>query len=125
MNTLAKLQKRQRQLNSLIVKFAGVKSLIRKWAFELTVIEGEIEKSKPAVSIKYDSFKYLTDIVVWMTGDNKYGFSPKGYGAPTRFPYSSSEASKTAARVLINKLKAEAISNKSLTINAERINSSY
>jgi hypothetical protein len=45
-STKNQIQKRIDQLNSLIVKFARVRSLIRKWAFELTQLEGRLESLK-------------------------------------------------------------------------------
>jgi hypothetical protein len=45
-STKNQIQKRIDQLNSLIVKFARVRSLIRKWAFELTQLEGRLEALK-------------------------------------------------------------------------------
>jgi len=45
-STKNQIQKRIYQLNSLIVKFARVRSLIRKWAFELTQLEGRLESLK-------------------------------------------------------------------------------
>ena len=45
-STAKQIQHRINQLNSLIVKFARVRSLIRKWAFELTQLEGQLEAIK-------------------------------------------------------------------------------
>ena len=45
-STAKQIQHRINQLNSLIVKFARVRSLIRKWAFELTQLEGRLEALK-------------------------------------------------------------------------------
>jgi hypothetical protein len=45
-STKNQIQKRIDQLNSLIVKFARVRSLVRKWAFELTQLEGRLESLK-------------------------------------------------------------------------------
>ena len=42
--TVAQLKARIQQLNSLIAKFPAVRSLVRKWGFELTVLEGMIER---------------------------------------------------------------------------------
>jgi hypothetical protein len=50
-STKNQIQKRIDQLNNLIVKFPRVRSLIRKWAFELTVLEGRLEALK-AVAVK-------------------------------------------------------------------------
>ena len=41
--TVAQLKARIQQLNSLIAKFPTVRSLVRKWGFELTVLEGKVE----------------------------------------------------------------------------------
>ena len=45
-STAKQLSKRISQLNSLIVKFPRVRSLVRKWAFELTILEGRLESLK-------------------------------------------------------------------------------
>lgn len=42
-STLIQLKAQAKKLNSLIAKFPTVRSLVRKWGFELTVIEGQIE----------------------------------------------------------------------------------
>lgn len=42
-STVSQLKKRISQLNRLIAKFPTVRSLIRKWVFELVVLEGELE----------------------------------------------------------------------------------
>lgn len=41
--TVAQLKARIQQLNNLIAKFPRVRSLVRKWGFELTVLEGKVE----------------------------------------------------------------------------------
>lgn len=41
--TVAQLKNRIQQLNNLIAKFPRVRSLVRKWGFELTVLEGKVE----------------------------------------------------------------------------------
>lgn len=46
-STAIQLQKRISQLNNLIVKFPRVRSLVRKWGFELTVLEGRLDALKP------------------------------------------------------------------------------
>lgn len=51
-STKNQIQKRIDQLNSLIVKFARVRSLIRKWAFELTQLEGRLESLKAAAVVE-------------------------------------------------------------------------
>ncbi len=44
--TADQLSKRISQLNSLIQKFPNVRSLIRRWGFELTQLEGRLESLK-------------------------------------------------------------------------------
>jgi hypothetical protein len=44
--TADQLSKRISQLNSLIQKFPNVRSLIRRWGFELTQLEGRLEALK-------------------------------------------------------------------------------
>ena len=41
--TIDQLKNRIQQLNNLIAKFPRVRSLVRKWGFELTVLEGKVE----------------------------------------------------------------------------------
>ena len=41
--TIDQLKNRIQQLNNLIAKFPRVRSLVRKWGFELTVLEGQVE----------------------------------------------------------------------------------
>ena len=41
--TVAQLKARIQQLNSLIAKFPTVRSLVRKWGFELVTLEGQVE----------------------------------------------------------------------------------
>lgn len=41
--TVVQLKKRIQQLENLIAKFPRVRSLVRKWGFELTVLEGQVE----------------------------------------------------------------------------------
>ena len=50
--TVTQLSKRIAQLNSLISKFPRVRSLIRKWAFELTVLEGRLEALKAVAVVE-------------------------------------------------------------------------
>jgi hypothetical protein len=45
-NSTTQLSKRISQLNSLIQKFPNVRSLIRRWGFELTQLEGRLEALK-------------------------------------------------------------------------------
>jgi hypothetical protein len=45
-STAKQLSKRIAQLNNLMVKFARVRSLVRKWAFELTILDGRLESLK-------------------------------------------------------------------------------
>lgn len=52
--TIAQLKKRIQQLNRLITKFSRSRSLVRKWGFELVVLEGELDlasepKEKPMI----------------------------------------------------------------------------
>ena len=51
-STAKELSKRISQLNSLISKFPRVRSLIRKWAFELTVLEGRLEALKAVAVVE-------------------------------------------------------------------------
>lgn len=41
--TIDQLKARIQQLNSLIAKFPSVRSLVRKWGFELVQLEGKVE----------------------------------------------------------------------------------
>lgn len=41
--TINQLKSRIQQLENLIAKFPRVRSLVRKWGFELTVLEGKVE----------------------------------------------------------------------------------
>ena len=51
-STNSQLSKRINQLNNLISKFPRVRSLIRKWAFELTVLEGRLETLKAVAVVE-------------------------------------------------------------------------
>lgn len=48
----SQIQKRINQLNNLISKFPTVRSLIRKWAFELTLLEGQLEALKAVAVVE-------------------------------------------------------------------------
>jgi len=50
-STAKQLSKRINQLNNLIAKFPRVRSLIRKWAFELTILEGRLEALKAVAAV--------------------------------------------------------------------------
>ena len=45
-STKSQLSKQINQLKNLISKFPSVRSLVRKWGFELTVLEGRLESLK-------------------------------------------------------------------------------
>ena len=51
-STKSQLSKRINQLNNLIVKFPRVRSLVRKWAFELTQLEGRLEALKSVAVVE-------------------------------------------------------------------------
>ena len=49
--TINQLKSRIQQLENLIKKFPTVRSLVRKWGFELTVLEGQLEATeKPKIN---------------------------------------------------------------------------
>jgi hypothetical protein len=51
-STAKQIQHRINQLNSLIQKFPNVRSLIRRWGFELTQLEGRLETLKAVVVVE-------------------------------------------------------------------------
>jgi hypothetical protein len=58
--TADQLSKRISQLNSLIQKFPNVRSLIRRWGFELTQLEGRLEALKAVAVAVVESPRQLT-----------------------------------------------------------------
>lgn len=58
-STKNQIQKRINQLNNLIQKFPNVASLIRRWGFELTQLEGRLEALKSA-AVVVESPRQLT-----------------------------------------------------------------
>ena len=56
------ISKRINQLNSLIAKFPRVRSLIRKWAFELTILEGRLEALKAVAVVETPKQLTIWDI---------------------------------------------------------------
>ena len=50
--TAKQIRLRINQLNNLIVKFPRVRSLVRKWGFELTVLEGRLESLKAVAVVE-------------------------------------------------------------------------
>ena len=51
-STAKQIQHRINQLNNLISKFPRVRSLVRKWAFELTQLEGRLEALKAVAVVE-------------------------------------------------------------------------
>jgi hypothetical protein len=50
--TAKQIRLRINQLNNLISKFPRVRSLVRKWAFELTILEGRLETLKAVAVVE-------------------------------------------------------------------------
>ena len=50
--TVAQLSKKINQLKNLISKFPSVRSLIRRWGFELTILEGRLEALKAVAVVE-------------------------------------------------------------------------
>ena len=61
-STKSQLSKRINQLNNLISKFPRVRSLIRKWAFELTILEGRLEALKAVAVVETPKQLTIWDI---------------------------------------------------------------
>ena len=51
-STKSQLSKQINQLKNLISKFPSVRSLVRKWGFELTVLEGRLESLKAVAVVE-------------------------------------------------------------------------
>jgi hypothetical protein len=62
--TADQLSKRISQLNSLIQKFPNVRSLIRRWGFELTQLEGRLEALKAAAVVEKPKQLTIWDVPV-------------------------------------------------------------
>ena len=50
-STAKQLSKKINQLKNLIKKFPSVRSLIRRWGFELVILEGRLEALKAVVAV--------------------------------------------------------------------------
>jgi len=66
--TAKQIRLRINQLNNLISKFPRVRSLVRKWAFELTVLEGRLESLKAVAVVEP---KQLTIWDIQMSNEDK------------------------------------------------------
>ena len=79
-STKSQLSKQINQLKNLISKFPSVRSLVRKWGFELVILEGRLEVLKAVVEI-VETPKQLTiwDVVMSGTKENpiKIYFNPQ------------------------------------------------
>jgi hypothetical protein len=69
-STKNQIQKRIDQLNNLIQKFPNVASLIRRWGFELTVLEGRLEALKAVVAVETPKQLTIWDIQMSNTESN-------------------------------------------------------
>jgi hypothetical protein len=63
-STKNQIQKRIDQLNNLIQKFPNVASLIRRWGFELTVLEGRLEALKVVETVESPRQLTIWDVPV-------------------------------------------------------------
>ena len=50
-STISTASKKINQLKNLIKKFPSVRSLIRRWGFELVILEGRLEALKAVVAV--------------------------------------------------------------------------
>lgn len=66
--TAAQISKRINQLNSLIAKFPRVRSLIRKWGFELTLLEGRLEALKAVAVVETPQQLTIWDVTMQTKG---------------------------------------------------------
>lgn len=74
--------------------------------------------------VKYSQFRYIGDFTIWCDEALwAFGFSISGMPAPTKLPFSSEKAAKTAARKLVKELKQEAIRIGSQLIEATELTS--
>ena len=78
-STKSQLSKRINQLNNLISKFPRVRSLIRKWAFELTILEGRLEALKAVAVVETPKQLTIWDIAPMnlthgLTADKKLNY---------------------------------------------------
>lgn len=64
----SQIQKRINQLNNLISKFPTVRSLIRKWAFELTLLEGQLEALKAVAVVETPQQLTIWDVTMQTKG---------------------------------------------------------
>lgn len=63
-STAKQVQKRINQLKNLIKKFPRVRSLVRKWAFELTILEGRLEALKAVAVVETPRQLTIWDVVM-------------------------------------------------------------
>lgn len=61
-STKSQLSKQINQLKNLISKFPSVRSLVRKWGFELTVLEGRLESLKAVAVVETPKQLTIWDI---------------------------------------------------------------
>jgi hypothetical protein len=60
--TAKQIRLRINQLNNLISKFPRVRSLVRKWGFELTILEGRLESLKAVAVVETPKQLTIWDI---------------------------------------------------------------
>ena len=80
------LTKRYLQLKSLMSKFKNVKSLIRKWALELTQLEGKIEDFYKGITTKtVKQVKKVAETIKINVGSQVLSFPVKNEGDSEKF----------------------------------------
>jgi hypothetical protein len=80
------LTKRYLQLKSLMSKFKSVKSLIRKWAFELTQLEGKIEDFYKGITTKpVKQVEKVAETITINVGSQVLNFPVKNEGDSEKF----------------------------------------
>ena len=80
------LTKRYLQLKSLMSKFKNVKSLIRKWALELTQLEGKIEDFYKGITTKtVKQVKKVAETIKINVGSQVLNFPVKKAGDSEKF----------------------------------------
>ena len=78
-STKSQLSKQINQLKNLISKFPSVRSLVRKWGFELTVLEGRLESLKAVAVVETPKQLTIWDIAPMnlthgLTADKKLNY---------------------------------------------------
>ncbi len=77
-------------------------------------------------TIKYTSFKYIAEIVIWCDEAlENFGFAIKGASAPKNLQFKDCDTAKSEARKLVKQLKKEALDNNLGAIQGVNITSDY